>query len=179
MWETYIPIIVAILALVGTLYNSNVTRGKMDKTEAVTLERRLKDFEAGQKLIQQDVKFIKENMMTPQQKACLLIVNERVNTILAGLGTFVPKDLKNPIHLDAVLDTLSNTAATSGWAAVVSYVKNDLDTGKRTELLTYLEKVSSDKRFTLDKRNWATLYLGLLRLELDRGDPEPACVAAA
>lgn len=177
MWETYIPIVVAIIALLGTLYNSNVTRGKMDKTEAVILEGRLKDFEAGQKLIQQDVKYIKENMMTPEQKACLLIVDERVNTILAGLGTFVPKIVKNPGRLDPILDILSIKAQTGGWASVISYVKVDLDTNKRTELLAYLEKVSSDKRFKSEKRNWATLYLGLLRLELDREDPE-ACVAA-
>ena len=159
MWETYIPVIAAILALIGTLYTANVTRGKMDKTEAVALESRFKDFEAGQKLIQQDVGFIKDNMITTEQKACLLIVDERVNTILAGLGTFVPKALKNPVHLDAVLDVLSDTAANSGWAAVIDYVKNDLDTGKRTELLAYLEKVSTDVRYSDNKRNWATLYL--------------------
>lgn len=178
-WVTNIPIIVAILSLLGTLYTANVTRGKQDKTEAVTLEGRFKDFEAGQKLIQKDVEFIKDNMITAEQKARLLIVNERVNTILAGLGTFVPKALKNPVHLDAVLDTLSDTAANSGWAAVISYVKNDLDTGKRTELLAYLEKVSTDRRFESNKRNWATLYLGLLRLELEREDDEPACALTA
>ena len=176
MWETWIPLFVAVVALISGVYSANATRGKMDKTDAVALEGRLKDIEAGQKLIHQDVNFIKDNMITPEQRATLLIVNERVNTILAGLGTFVPKALKNPDHLDSVLDILSIRAATGGWASVVTYVKTELDIGKRTELLTYLEKVSRDKRYNGDKRHWATLYLGLLRLEIEREDP--VCVTA-
>jgi hypothetical protein len=179
MWETYVPIIVAILALIGTVYNANVTRGKQDKSEALAFESRFKDLESGQKLIKQDLETIKKGLMTEDERKCLILVNERVNTILKGLGTFVPEALQNPEHLDAVLGILSNTAAEAGWSAVVTYIRNDLDAEKRTELLAYLEKVSTDKRYKAEKRNWATLYLGLLRLELDREDSnEPVCATA-
>lgn len=175
VWDIWIPVIIALVSLLGSIYNANTSRGKMDKTESVTLESRLKDIESGNKLIQQDVKFIKDNMITAEQKACLLIVDERVKTILAGLGTFVPEALKNPANLDPILDTLSLKAQTGGWSSVISYLKVDLDTDKRAELLAYLEKVSSDSRYKGEKRNWATLYLGLLRLELNREETEPVC----
>lgn len=176
MWENWVPLFVAALALIGSIYNTNVTRGKMDKTDAVALEGRLKDIEAGQKLIQLDLTTIKENMITPEQKACLLIVDERVNTILAGLGTFVPKALKNPEHLDAILDVLSFKASTGGWVSVVDYVKTELEPETRTDLLTYLRRVSTEEKYKGERRHWATLYLGLLQLELEREDT--ACIPA-
>lgn len=169
MWDIYASIVVAIIALVGTIYTANITRGKLDKSEAVKLEARLKDIEADQKLMQKGIDIIEKRMITEEEKKCLLLVNERVNTILRGLGTFVPKDLKNPTTLRNTLETLSNKAETGGWNAVIDYVKNDLDSDKREDLLDYLEDVSSDESLT-QKRFWATLYLGLLRLELDKDE---------
>jgi len=89
-----------------------------------------------------------------------------VNTILAGLGTFVPSALRNPEHLDPILDKLSTKASTEGWTSVVEYLRSELAEDKREELLAYIEKVSGDGRFKTEKRHGALLYLNLLRLEL-------------
>jgi len=178
MLELDASIVVAIIALAGSILTALISRGKMDKSEAVNLEARLKDMEATEKLMALDITFIKENMMSREEKECLILLNERVSVILKGLGTLVPKDLRNPANLDLVLEILSDKAAVGGWPAVISYVKHDLDPDKRTDLLAYLEQASQDKR-RREKRYWASLYLGLLRLELDREDKEPVCAPAA
>ena len=166
MWATWVPLGVAGLALLGSIYSANVSHGKLDKSESIELEGRLKDIESGIKLMQQDITAIKDTMITPDQRATLLLVDERVNTILAGLGTFVPNALRNPEHLDHILDELSQKASTEGWTSVIEYLRYELAEEKREELLAYIEKVSGDGRYKTEKRHGATLYLSLLRLEL-------------
>lgn len=152
--EGLVTILVAVLALLGTIATAISNQGKMTKDGAVKLEHRLTALE--------------QNMFTQDDRKCLNKIEERVDNMMSTLAAMIPKNLKNPGHLDAILDTLSERADTAGWTAVIDYVKIDLSVEQRSELLVYLEGQSKSR--SKQRRLWAGLYLGMLKLELDSDD---------
>lgn len=149
--EGLASILVALLALLGTIVIGISNRGKLSKDDAVKLEHRLTIME--------------QNKFTQEDRKILTILNERVSNMMTTLATLIPKTLKNPGNLDPILDTLSEKAATEGWSGVVDFVKTELEEQERADLLAYLEKKANSRSKQL--RLWAGLYLGMLKLELN------------
>lgn len=149
--EGLVSIIVALLALLGTIIIGISNQGKLSKDDAVKLEHRLT--------------VIEQNIFTQEDRKCLTLLNERVDNLMTTFASMIPRNLKNPPgRLDAVLDTLSEKADTSGWSAVVDFVKTELPEQDRIDLLEYLEDQSKSR--SKQRRFWAGLYLGMLKLEL-------------
>ncbi len=155
-------ILIAVLSLVGVIYNANSTRGKVSKVDTVLMENRIT-------VIEKDVGFIRENMMTRKDRDLLVKLDERVCTLMNTLAAVIPKNLKNPPELDSILDTLS-VRGESGWTSVVSYVCVELTPEIRLNLFDYLE--SQTKSRSKQRRLWAGLYLALLMKEIERESPE-------
>lgn len=148
--EGLASILVALLALLGTIVIGISNRGKLSKDDAIELERRLTIME--------------QNLFTQEDRKCLTILNERVSNVMTTLATLIPKSLKNPGNLDGILDTLSEKAAAGGWNCVVDFV-TELPEKDRVDLLAYLDKQANSRSKQL--RLWAGFYLGMLKLELN------------
>lgn len=174
MWtpETLGTIIVALIALAGTVINALTSRGKVSKEETVAQEHRVTVIEGGLKLINQDISHIKENMFSREDRECLVALNERVGTIYNALGTLIPKNLKNPPYMDGILDIVSSKVNEVGWFGAIDYIKKEMPEQDRSQLLEYLEEQSKSRG--RQRRMWAGLLLNMIKAELDLMDRDPA-----
>jgi hypothetical protein len=148
-------IIVALMALVGTIIVAISNQGKLSKSEAIKLEHRLT--------------VVEQNLFSREDRDCLIKLNERVSNIMNTIATLVPKNLKNPKELNGILDKLSEKADNGGWAEVIDFIAEEMTAEDRIDLLDYLEKQSKSR--SKQRRFWAGLYLGMLKLELNSKDP--------
>jgi len=185
MWASEsVPIIVALIALAGTVINAWLGQKKMpreesfSKEDAVKLEHRLTAIEGKHELTQKDITHIKEHMFSKTDRDCLIALNERVGTIYNALGTLIPKNLKNPPYMDGILDAVSNKVNEVGWFGAIDYIKKEMPDQDRSQLLTYLETQSASKN--MQRRIWAGLFLNLIKAELNLLEKDPAlCILEA
>jgi len=174
MWSPEVTgtIIVALIALAGTIINAVTARGKVSKKEAVEQEHRITVIEGSLKLINQDISHIKEHMFSRKDRECLVALNERVGTIYNALGTLIPKNLKNPPTMDGILDIVSSKVNETGWFGAIDYIKTEMPEQDRLQLLTYLE--DQGKSRSRERRIWAGLLLNMIKTELNLMEKDPA-----
>lgn len=180
MWspETTGPILLALIALAGTIINAWMGQKKMprqesfSKEDAVKLEHRLTVMEGKDELTQRDITYIKEHMFSKADRDCLVVLNERVGTIYNALGTLIPKNLKNPPYMDGILDIVSSKVREIGWFGAIDYIKKEMPERDRSQLFVFLEAEGASNN--IERRIWAGLLLNLIKAELNLLEKDPA-----
>jgi len=158
-------IIVALLALLGTIINARAVSGKASRNDAVETERRLT-------LIETSIQQVEERMMTRGERRTLIELGERVSVLMATVTGLIPR-MKNPPSLGPLLDALSEAGEEQGWEGVVRYLKVETSAEKREELFEYLETRAvawtltgkAGELLPVSDWNLAQLFLGWLKLD--------------
>ena len=134
-------IFVAMLSLIGTILGLVITSGKESKKDAVAKEHRLTVMEG--------------NQFTKEDRLCLAESLLNTRFLMRIIESEAARALKNPLHLDGVL----NDIQLNGLAPTMKALKPSV----KTDFISYLVKAAGGR--SKNKAEKARMLLGMIKLQ--------------
>jgi hypothetical protein len=174
--ESIILALITAGASITVAYLTSRATAKKASTKAVSdgaikLENRLTKIET---TLKTELKWIKDNMITREERACIVEVQTSLNWALTTMLGDAVSGLKNPPSLDLVFDKLEKEIEQKGSYKAVFGVLDNLTVEQDEELTAYLEKTIKSDRSHI-KRQRARMILGLKKLGKDLKEKGASC----